>query len=145
MEENTYPSGAALMASLIDLHRETDNEDVIQVIEAEMEAAVHDPEIDEHIRGDPLVMPESSEWIIQIQNHDLYPRTEARRRYLRLRLCEELDAFDDPRSDRDTNPDNIPETLTDEELRYLARLDVSGICESVQNELTHRGVAEING
>lgn len=103
------------MTALIDLHRETDDEDVLELIEAEMAVAASDPEIKD-ISRDPLCIPSVTDWMVKL--HEGKPE-ESQKRFVRLRLFQELGVFEEQLTNRDTDPDNLPATLTPSEIQYF--------------------------
>ena len=109
------------MAALIDLHCETDDEDVLELIEVEMAVAASDPEIKD-ISRDPLCIPNVTDWMVTF--HGGRPE-ESQQRFVRLRLFQELGAFEEQPTDRDTDPDNLPATLTQSEIQYLNSIGVA--------------------
>ena len=120
MTDHTFPTGAELISALIDLHKETDDEGVIELIEAEMAVAASDPEVKD-ISRDPLCIPNVIDWMVTFYDS---MSEESQQRFVRLRLFQELGAFEEQPTDRDTNPDNLPATLTQSEIQYLGSIGI---------------------
>lgn len=137
MSENPFPSGTPLIASLIELHRDTDNEDVAELIEAEIAT--------EAFGLVPVAIPDgtpapdaSVESLIDLHG-SFYPHDKKVDRYIRLRIFDALGAFEETPVDRDRE-DNVMAGLSDDELRYLTDLDKGEIQTFTEKELTRRGL-----
>ncbi|MGQ3327653.1 hypothetical protein [Halorubrum sp. FL23] len=137
MSENPFPSGTSLIASLIELHRNTDNEDVAELIEAEIST--------EAFGLVPVAVPDetpapdaSVETLIDLHGA-LYPGDKTVDRYIRLRIFDALGAFEETPVDRDEE-DNVMAGLSDDDLRYAADLDKAEIHTFTEKELTRRGL-----
>ncbi|SDM38868.1 hypothetical protein SAMN04487949_1494 [Halogranum gelatinilyticum] len=114
--ETGFPSGAPLLAALIRLHRETDDDDVVELIEREVEVA--EAGLDEVKQFDSRPLPYASYHDL-MDYHDSFEGHDASmRRYLRLRVCEELGAFDEKGMLRHREANG----LTDEEREYLTEM-----------------------
>ena len=113
-----FPSGTALLVALIQLHRETDDADVAELIEREIET-VRDglvPVADFDTPPHPYA-PQSE--LMAYVDH-FTGCDEAVSRYFRLRVFKQLGVFDDKGMlhVRGTNGKPV-EGLTDEEQEYL--------------------------
>lgn len=139
-EDTVFPSGPALLTALIDLHRKTDDEDVVELIETEIITeglgclSMLDP--------DEKPAPEASVETL-IDCHDRFVRRNKEvGRYIRLRIFEELDAFEGFHSNHDDDPFYVFSELSDEELCYLQSIDDPEIQMLIDHELTERGLRQ---
>jgi hypothetical protein len=138
MDADTFPSGSALISALIDLHRETEDEEMIDLIESEIDTeglglvSVAIP--------DEKALPDASvEELLDV--HDNFERRDkAVGRYLRLRIFETLGAFEEYQNDRGNDSEDVVAGLTDDELRYLQSIDGLHIRQMVDPELERRGI-----
>jgi len=120
-EDMDFPTGTALLVALIKLHRETDDADVIDYIEREIEV-VRDGVVNAAAFDvKPLPYAAYSDLLAHADRFE--GREEAVCRYFRLRAFEGLGAFDDVGLLRARGGEGRPvEGLTDEERAYLEGL-----------------------
>ncbi|MFA1612021.1 hypothetical protein [Halobellus rubicundus] len=138
MDENHFPSGTPLIAALIDLHRETDDEEIRDLIEVEI--------LTEGLGLVSVAIPEEKpvpdapvEELLDL--HDTFSRrSKTVGRYIRLRIFEELGAFEEIEMECDEAASFAVSELTDDQLRYLQSVEESGIQTLVENEFTERNL-----
>lgn len=135
--DNTdFPSGPALITALIDLHRKTDDEDIVELIETEIitEGLGCLPMLD----PDEKPAPEASvETLIDCHERFVH-RNKKVGRYIRLRIFEALGAFEGCQDNQDNDPFYVFSELTDEELYYLQSIDDPEIQMLIDREVTDR-------
>lgn len=140
-EDVGFPSGADLLTALIDLHRKTSDEDMIELIETEIKTtgfglvSIANP-------GEKPAPEASVETLLDL--HDTYSHHKHIGRYLRLRIFEKLNAFDQQGDTHSESDDDRISGLTDGELRYLSTLDDPAISMLINPEMERRGIAPRN-
>lgn len=135
MTDTNYPTGAALIAALIELHRETDDEDVLQLVEEEIGCAgwglVEIATPDEHPAPDAEI-----EELVEL-HENAHRLGKDVLRYIRLRIFDELGAFEG--CDRQQNDEiNAFNNLTDDQLRYVESFDVDSASYLAEKKLEQR-------
>ncbi|MDB9233343.1 hypothetical protein [Halorubrum ezzemoulense] len=138
--DDDFPSGTTLVEALVELYRETDDEDVVELIEAEIAT--------EGFGLVPVAVPDetpapdaSVETLVDL--HETFAqRDKGVGRYIRLRVFDALGAFEETPVDRDDADDDgdVMAGLSDDDLRYLAALDEPELQMLTESELTHRGL-----
>jgi hypothetical protein len=138
-----FPIGTALISALIDLHRETDDDDVLDLIETEIVTEVFG--FVSVAVPDEKPAPEASVASLLEVHERFAQRDKTVGRYIRLRIFEELEAFEAGSTDQDEDENDILAGLTDDQLRYLQSVDEDGIQMIIESETTQRGLDETEG
>lgn len=137
MDNESFPTGTTLVEALVDLHRETDDEDVVELIEAEI--ATEGFGLVPVAVPDETPVPDASvETLIDL--HETFAQRDKEvGRYIRLRVFDALGAFEETPVDCDDDGSVIA-GLSDDDLRYLGGLDEPELQMLTESELTHRGL-----
>jgi hypothetical protein len=136
--DDDFPSGTTLVEVLVELHRETDDEDVVELIEAEIAT--------EGFGLVPVAVPDetpapdaSVETLVDL--HETFAhRDRGMGRYIRLGVFDALGAFEETPVDRDDDDGDVMAGLSDDDLRYLDALEEPELQMLTKSELTLRGL-----
>lgn len=138
MSNDCFPTGTALVEALVELHRETDDGDVAELIEDEI--ATEGFGLVPVAVPDETPVPDASvETLVEV--HEKYGKRDKEvGRYVRLRVFDALGAFKQYPGDRDDDDGDVMAGLSDDDLQYLAAIDEAEIQMLIESELTHRGL-----
>jgi hypothetical protein len=145
MSEENFPEGTALVEALIDLHRDLDedNEEVLDLIETEMGTDMYG--LVELKYPDEKPVPDAPvDELVEV--HETFAgQDKGVGRYIRLRIFERFDAFEDVECGQKAGLDvqsrlNVPSELSDEDLAYLSEIDDTILQSIIEDEAVERGL-----